>query len=85
MRRSSNKKIDITPKNEVKKMFRDWFKRRNEVGQVMTKLDVINNVIKHLTKSQDKFLKDAMDEMVFEGLIEIQDDGVTVVLKRKIR
>jgi len=85
MRKTSNKKIDITPKNEVKQMFRDWFKKRNEAGQVMTKQDVINTVIKKLTKSQDKFLKDAMDEMVFEGLIEIQEDGVTVVLKRKVR
>ena len=85
MRKSSNKKIDVTPKNEVKQMFRDWFKKRNEAGQIMTKQDVINAVIKKLTKSQDKFLKDAMDEMVFEGLIEIQEDGVTVVLKRKVK
>ncbi len=85
MRKNSNKKIDITPKNEVKQMFRDWFKKRNVAGQIMTKQDVINSVIKKLTKSQDKFLKDAMDEMVFEGLIEIQEDGVTVVLKRKVR
>ncbi len=85
MRKSSNKKVDITPKNEVKQMFRDWFKKRNVAGQVMTKQDVLNSVIKKLTKSQDKFLKDAMDEMVFEGLIEIQEDGVTVVLKRKVR
>ncbi len=83
--RKSSKKVDITPKNEVKQMFRDWFKKRNVAGQVMTKQDVLNTVIKKLTKSQDKFLKDAMDEMVFEGLIEIQEDGVTVVLKRKVR
>ena len=85
MRKSSNKKIDITPKNEVKQMFRDWFKKRNEPGQIMAKQDVINTVIKKLTKNQDKFLKDAMDEMVFEGLIEIQEDGVTIVLKRKVK
>ena len=85
MRKSSNKKIDITPKNQVKQMFRDWFKKRNEAGQVMTRQEVINSVIKKLTKEQDKFLKDAMDEMVFEGLIEIQEDGVTVVLKRKVK
>jgi len=85
MRKNIKKKIDITPKNEVKQMFRDWFKKHNKAGQIMTKQDVINTVIKKLTKSQDKFLKDAMDEMVFEGLIEIQEDGVTVVLKRKVR
>jgi len=85
MRKSSNKKIDITPKNEVKQMFRSWFKARNSIGQTMTKVDVIQNVIKHLTKSQDKFLEEAMSEMVSEGLIEVQEDGVTLVLKKKIK
>ena len=85
MRRSSNKKIDITPKNEVKQMFRNWFKKRNEVGHIMTKQDVINTVLKNLTKEQDKFLEEAMQEMVHEGLIEVQEDGVTLVLKRKVK
>ena len=85
MRRSTKKKIDITPKNEVKQMFRNWFKKRNEAGQVMTKQDVINSVLKNLNKEQDKFLEEAMDEMVQEGLIEVQEDGVTLVLRRKVR
>ncbi len=85
MRKSSNNKIDITPKNEVKQMFRNWFKKHNEAGQIMTKQDVLNTVIKKLTKTQDKFLEEAMNEMVFEGLIEIQEDGVTLVLKRKVK
>ena len=85
MRKSSNKKIDITPKNEVKQMFRNWFKQRNKVGQIMTKQDVVNSVLKNLNKEQDKFLQDAMDEMIHEGLIEVQEDGVTIVLKRKVK
>ena len=85
MRKSLKKKIDITPKNEVKQMFRSWFKKRNEVGQIMTKQDVINNILKNLNKEQDKFLKEAMDEMVAEGLIEVQEDGVTLVLRKKIK
>ena len=85
MRRSSNKKIDITPKNEVKQMFRNWFKKRNEAGQIMTKQDVINTVLKNLNKEQEKFLEEAMGEMIFEGLIEVQEDGVTLVLKRKVK
>ncbi len=85
MRKSSKKKIDITPKNEVKEMFRNWFKKRNEAGQIMTKQDVINNILKNLNKEQDKFLEEAMDEMVSEGLIEVQEDGVTLVLKRKVK
>ena len=85
MRRSSKKKIDITPKNEVKQMFRNWFKKRNEAGQIMTKQDVINNILKNLTKEQDKFLEEAMDEMVFEGLIEVQEDGVTLVFTELLK
>ena len=85
MRRSSKKKIDITPKNEVKQMFRNWFKKRNEAGQIMTKQDVINTVLKNLNKEQDKFLEEAMDEMVSEGLIEVQEDGVTLVLRKKVK
>ena len=85
MRKSSKKKIDITPKNEVKQMFRNWFKKRNETGQIMTKQNVINTVLKNLNKEQDKFLEEAMDEMVSEGLIEIQEDGVTLVLRRKVK
>ena len=85
MRKSLKKKIDITPKNEVKQMFRSWFKKRNEVGQIMTKQDVINNILKNLNKEQDKFLEEAMDEMVAEGLIEVQEDGVTLVLRKKIK
>jgi len=85
MRKSSKKKIDITPKNEVKQMFRAWFKKRNEAGQIMTKQDVINTVLKNLNKEQDKFLEEAMDEMVAEGLIEVQEDGVTLVLRRKVK
>ena len=85
MRKSSKKKIDITPKNEVKQMFRSWFKKRNEVGQIMTKQDVINNILKNLNKEQDKFLEEAMDEMVAEGMLEVQEDGVTLVLRKKIK
>ena len=85
MRKSSKKKIDITPKNEVKQMFRNWFKKRNEAGQRMTKQDVINSILKNLNKEQDKFLEEAMDEMVAEGLIEVQDDGVTLVLRKKVK
>ena len=85
MRKSSKRKIDITPKNEVKQMFRSWFKKRNEAGQIMTKQDVINSVLKNLNKEQDKFLEEAMSEMVAEGLIEVQEDGVTLVLKRKVK
>jgi hypothetical protein len=85
MRKTSKKKVDVTPKNEVKQMFRSWFKKRNEIGQTMSKQDVINSILKNLNKEQDKFLTEAMSEMVEEGLIEVQEDGVTLTLKKKIK
>lgn len=51
----------------------------------MTKQDVINNILKNLNKEQDKFLEEAMDEMVAEGMLEVQEDGVTLVLRKKIK
>ena len=72
--------LDVAPKNEVKAMFVAWFKRNNEVGQVMTKLDVAREIIKKLDKPQNEALEIAMKELVKEGLFEAQEDGVTLVL-----
>ena len=81
-RKSPPKKtaLDVAPKNEVKAIFVAWFKRNNEVGQVMTKLDVAREIIKKLDKPQNEALEEAMNELVKEGLFEIQEDGVTLVL-----
>jgi hypothetical protein len=75
--------LDVTPKNEVKAMFVAWFKRNNNVGQVMTKLDVAREIIKKLDKPQNEALEIAMKELVREGLFEIQEDGVTLVLTKQ--
>lgn len=72
--------IDVAPKNEVKEMFTAWFKKHNSVGQVMTKLDVAREIIKKLDKPQNEALEEAMNELVKEGLFEIQEDRVTLVL-----
>lgn len=72
--------VDVAPKNEVKAMFVAWFKKHNEVGQVMSKLDVAREIIKKLDKPQNDALEKAMKELVKEGLFEIQEDGVTLVL-----
>lgn len=49
----------------------------------MNKQDVINNVLRKLDSKQDKTFAKAMDELKNEGLIEVQDDGVTLVLTLK--
>ena len=75
--------LDVAPKNEVKTMFVAWFKRNNNVGQIMTKLDVAREIIKKLDKPQNEALEIAMKELVREGLFVIQEDGVTLVLTQQ--
>ncbi|MDD5387216.1 MAG: hypothetical protein PHQ22_08495 [Sulfuricurvum sp.] len=49
----------------------------------MTKQDVINGILKKLGPKQDRPFQIAMDELKHDGLIEIQEDGVTLVLTAK--
>ena len=80
---TKDKKIDEAPKNEVKEMFMGWFKRNRSLGQIMTKEDVVTNIIKKLDSKQDDALEEAMNELKSYGLIETQEDGVTLVLTKK--
>ncbi|EDZ63705.1 hypothetical protein SMGD1_1445 [Sulfurimonas gotlandica GD1] len=77
------KKIDVAPKNEVKDMFMAWFKKNRSIGQIMTKGDVVTNIIKKLDSKQDSALAEAMKELKDYGFIEVQEDGVTLVLTKK--
>ncbi|MDO9266870.1 MAG: hypothetical protein Q7U00_07300 [Sulfurimonas sp.] len=78
-----NKVLDTAPKNEVKEMFMKWFKKNNNVGQVMTKKDVVENIIAKLDAKQNDALEKAMNELRKEGFIEVKEDGVTLVLTQK--
>jgi len=49
----------------------------------MTKQDVINAILKKLGPKQDRPFQIAMDELKNDGVIEIQEDGVTLVLTAK--
>ena len=84
-RKAPPKKIEkeVAPKNEVKEMFVAWFKKNNSVGQVMTKQDVVKEIIKKLDAKQNDALEDAMKELVREGLFEVQEDGVTLILTQQ--
>lgn len=78
-----NKVLDTAPKNEVKEMFMKWLKKNNTVGQTMTKRDVVENIIAKLDAKQNDALEKAMNELRREGLIEVKEDGVTLVLTQK--
>lgn len=78
-----NKVLDTAPKNEVKEMFMKWFKKNNKVGQIMSKRDVVENIIAKLDAKQNDALEKAMNELRRECLIEVKEDGVTLVLTQK--
>lgn len=78
-----DKPLDAAPKNEVKEMFFQWFKKRNIVGQIMSKEDVVSNVIAKLDAKQNDALKKAMDELINNGFVNVQDDGLTLVLTQR--
>lgn len=75
-----NKKIDLTPINEVKEMFMNWFRKNRNVGQIMTKQDVVRNILTKLDAKQNDALEAAMNQLKKDGLIEVKEDGVTLVL-----
>ena len=77
------KKVITDPKGEVKEMFMKWFKKNRSLGQIMTKEDVVTNIIKKLDSKQDEALEDAMNELKKNELIEVQEDGVTIMLTKK--
>lgn len=76
--------LETTQKNEIKTLFINWFRGSRALeGHIMTKQDVINNVLRKLDSKQDKTFAKAMEELKSDGLIEVQEDGVTLVLTQK--
>lgn len=65
-------------------MFMNWFKSSRALeGHIMTKSDVIKNILKKLDPKQDKLFTRAMDELSNEAIIIVQPDGVTLLLTQK--
>ncbi|MGB5964679.1 MAG: hypothetical protein WBG65_03995 [Sulfurimonadaceae bacterium] len=61
-----------------------WFKKQKAAaGHVMSKTDVLKNIIKNLDAKQDDVLEVAMNELKSSGLIETEEDGFTLVLTQK--
>jgi len=65
-------------------MFMNWFiSSRAVAGHIMTKQDVINAVLKKIDSKQDRPFSIAMEELKSDGIIEVKEDGVTLVLTQK--
>lgn len=65
-------------------MFVKWFKKQNAVaGHVMSKTDVLKNVIKNLDKKQDDVLEAAMNELISSGFMTTLEDGFSLMLTEK--
>ncbi|MFA5215549.1 hypothetical protein [Sulfuricurvum sp.] len=62
----------------------NWFiSSRAVAGHIMTKQDVINAVLKKIDSKQDRPFSIAMEELKSDGIIEVKEDGVTLVLTQK--
>jgi len=72
--------VEINPKDEVKEMFLDWFRKNRKTTKVMKKESVVRDILRKLDSKQNKVLDIAMEELKTSGLIEVESDGVTLVL-----
>ena len=73
-------KLDITPKDEVKEMFKSWFSKDCKVGKIMSKQSVVKDILTRLDSKQNKVLDVAMNELKSSGFIDVEADGVTLIL-----
>lgn len=74
---------EVNYKNQVKQMFSNWFKNHNRVGYVMSKQDIVKNIITQLNSKQENSLEIAISELNKDGYVEVQEDGLTLVLTQK--
>jgi len=83
-RKSKKSALETVYKEEVKEMFMLWFKKQKAVaGHVMTKTDVLKNIIKNIDKKQDDVLEAAMNDLKTGGFLETQEDGFSLMLTEK--
>ena len=84
-RRASKKSaLETVYKEEVIEMFLKWFKQQKaETGHIMSKTDILKNIIKNIDAKQDGVLEQAMKELSDKGLLETQEDGFSLMLTAK--
>ena len=64
-------------------MFYNWFRKNRKIGQIMTKQDVVTQILTKLDSKQNKALEVAMNELQESGFMEMQSDGVSLKLCEK--
>ena len=74
---------DVSYKDQVKKMFSNYFKNNNSVGHIMSKQEIVKNILTKLTTKQENSLQIAINELNEDGYIEVKEDGLTLVLTQK--
>jgi len=74
---------ELKPVEEVQGLFRQYFKQHKTVGHIMTAQDVKKHVLKKLTAKEDAVFGDAIKALSKEGFIEVQEDGVSLLLTQK--
>lgn len=84
-RRASKKSaLETLYKEEVIEMFLKWFKKQNaSAGHIMSKEDVLKNIIKNIDAKQEGVLERAMGELASKGILETQEDGFSLMLTEK--
>ena len=75
--------IVLKPLDEVKGLFRQYFSKYRTAGHIMSKQDVIKHVLSKLNAKEDATFADAINDLVKDSFIEVQEDGVTLVLTQK--
>lgn len=84
-RRASKKSaLETLYIEEVIEMFVRWFKKQDAgVGRVMSKEDVLKNIIKNLDTKQDDVLEKAMTRLEKSGFMSRGEDGFSLILTEK--
>ena len=78
-----HKEVELKPIDEVKAFFRDYFRKNNSAGHIMTAEDVKKHILKKLTAKEDSLFSDALNELKIAGFLEVKEDGLTLVLTQK--
>ena len=80
---SREKIVELKPIDEVKGFFRDYFRKNATAGYVMAPEDVKKHILRKLTAKEESIFAQALNGLKTEGFIEIQEDGLTLVLTQK--
>lgn len=78
-----DKIVELKPVDEVKGFFRDYFRKNAIRGHMMHPEDVKKYILRKLTAKEENVFAQALNALKTEGFIEVQEDGLTLVLTQK--